>query len=151
MATPGRTEGASVSAQTLANDEVAELLEREPYLFDFFQAVRLLERYSAGGKPVGRFVKPSREVARFGAHPSLVFPASEIQSIQRRPGQPPFVEVNFMGLSGPLGVLPRMHRAVAGPHSPERHRPPRFSGPVSPPHHFPLLPGLGEIPLHNRL
>ncbi len=98
-----------MSAQTLANDEVAELLEREPYLFDFFQAVRLLERYSAGGKPVGRFVKPSREVARFGAHPSLVFPASEIQSIQRRPGQPPFVEVNFMGLSGPLGVLPHAY------------------------------------------
>ena len=75
MATPGRTEGAALRrADDWRTDGVAELLEREPYLFDFFQAVRLLERYSAGGKPVGRFVKPSREVARFGAHPSLVFP-----------------------------------------------------------------------------
>jgi type VI secretion system protein ImpH len=88
---------------------LAELLAREPYQFEFFQAVRLLERFSPDRKPVGRFVKPSTEVARFGAHPSLNFPASQIQSIQQRPGQPPFVEVNFMGLTGPLGLLPHAY------------------------------------------
>ena len=93
----------------VANSELAALLGREPYLFDFFQAVRLLERFSPGRKPVGRFVKPATEAARFGAHPSLAFPASQIQSIQLRPGAPPFVEVNFMGLTGPLGVLPHAY------------------------------------------
>jgi type VI secretion system protein ImpH len=88
---------------------LTELLAREPYQFEFFQAVRLLERFSPDRKPVGRFVKPSTEVARFGAHPSLNFPASQIQSIQQRPGQPPFVEVNFMGLTGPLGLLPHAY------------------------------------------
>jgi len=85
------------------------LLEREPYLFDFFQAVRLLERFAPQRKPVGRFVKPSLEAAHFGAYPSLVFPASQIQSIERREGRPPFLEVNFMGLTGPLGVLPHAY------------------------------------------
>jgi type VI secretion system protein ImpH len=100
MAAPSGTEGPDLKT------EIADLLEKEPYLFDFFQAVRLLERLSPGRKPVGRFVKPSTEVARFGAHPSLNFPASQIQSLENRPNQPPFVEVNFMGLTGPLGVLP---------------------------------------------
>ena len=118
MAAAGRTESSALSAEPHAGlidpprpagAELVELLEREPYQFAFFQAVRLLERFSPGRKPVGRFVKPSTEVARFGAHPSLIFPASEIQSIQHRPGQPPFLEVNFMGLTGPLGVLPHAY------------------------------------------
>jgi len=118
MATTGRSEGADLKQPPAIGDplsaedcasEIAELLQNEPWAFGFFQAVRLMERLAPLRKPVGRFVKPSSEVARFGAHPSLVFPASEIQSIQQRPGQPPFVEVNFMGLTGPLGMLPHSY------------------------------------------
>jgi type VI secretion system protein ImpH len=101
MATPGRTESSD-----LERSELARLLESEPYRFDFFQAVRLLERIAPERRPVGRFVKPATEAARFGARPALAFPASQIQSIQPREGEPPFVEVNFMGVDGPLGVLP---------------------------------------------
>jgi type VI secretion system protein ImpH len=101
MATPGRTESPGVDRA-----EVADLLEREPFRFDFFQAVRLLERLAPERKPVGRFVKPSTESARFSAHPALPFPASEIQDIERPEGGPAKVSVNFMGLNGPLGVLP---------------------------------------------
>jgi type VI secretion system protein ImpH len=90
----------------LGDSEIAELLEAEPQRFEFFQAVRLLERIAPQRRPVGRFHKPSSEAARFGARPALAFPASEIQSIAPREGGPPFVEVNFMGLDGPLGVLP---------------------------------------------
>ena len=97
------------STDTLGSSDTRASLEREPYLYEFFQAVRLLERSSPGRKPVGRFARPSTEVARFGAHPSLTFPASEIQSLQQRPGQPPLVEVNFMGLTGPVGVLPHAY------------------------------------------
>lgn len=85
---------------------VAETLEREPYLFEFFQAVRLLERLRPDREPVGRFVNPANEVARFGAHASTAFPASQIQSYHAREGAQPLLRVNFMGLTGPLGVLP---------------------------------------------
>ena len=124
MAASGRTEGTdleesaeAVPVQTPVRSlarradysAVARMLYAEPYRFDFFQAVRLLERISPDRKPVGRFVKPGTEVARFGAHPSLSFPASQVQSLTRREGKPPFLEVNFMGLTGPLGVLPHAY------------------------------------------
>ena len=87
--------------------EVEAALEREPWRFDFFQAVRLLERLDPHGKPVGRFTRPQQEVVRFAANPSLVFPASQIQALERRPGTPARMVVNFMGLFGPVGVLPQ--------------------------------------------
>jgi type VI secretion system protein ImpH len=104
MASARRTESSAVVYAA-----IGERLYREPYRFDFFQAVRLLERLMPDRKPVGRFLKPSTEVARFGAHPSLAFPASQIQSLKRREGKPPVLEVNFMGLTGPLGVLPHAY------------------------------------------
>lgn len=85
---------------------MADALEREPYRFEFFQAVRLLERLMPDRGPVGRFAHPSSEVARFGAHPAIAFPASEIQSLSQETGKAPLLRVNFMGLTGPLGVLP---------------------------------------------
>ena len=84
---------------------VRKLLETVPQEFDFFQAVRLFER-SLPGEPVGRFVTPSREVVRFGAHASMVFPASSIQRVDWDGSGPPAIVVNFMGLTGPMGVLP---------------------------------------------
>lgn len=72
----------------------------------FFQAVRLLERLSGTRRPVGEFGDPADEVARFAANPSVAFPASEIQAVEPRPDSPPRMLVNFMGLTGPLGVLP---------------------------------------------
>jgi type VI secretion system protein ImpH len=86
---------------------VAELLETVPQEFEFFQAVRLLERLAPDRAPVGRFVSPSREVVRFAARAAPPFPASQIQDLQWAPaGGAPVMVVNFMGLTGPSGVLP---------------------------------------------
>ena len=85
------------------------LLETEPYLFAFFQAVRTLERLQPERRPVGQFSHPSREVVRFAAHQSVSFPASEIQALQFRDDQHPLMTVNIMGLTGPLGVLPLVY------------------------------------------
>jgi type VI secretion system protein ImpH len=111
MVTAGRTESAVVELDGVPPEfsELAEMLYRAPYRFDFFQAVRLLERIAPTRKPVGQFVKPYAEAVHFGAHPSLAFPASQIQSLTPREGKPPFMEVNFMGLSGPLGLLPHAY------------------------------------------
>jgi type VI secretion system protein ImpH len=88
---------------------VRELLESEPYLFGFFQAVRTLELLQPERRPVGQFSHPSKEVARFQSLPSLAFPASEIQALDFREGKPPLMTVNFMGLTGPEGVLPLVY------------------------------------------
>jgi type VI secretion system protein ImpH len=87
-------------------NELAEQLRREPWCFEFFQAVRLLERIYENAEPVGHFSPPRTEVVRFRANPSTVFPASEIQSLTEEENQTPVLEVNFMGLFGPIGVLP---------------------------------------------
>ena len=90
----------------VAPTSIAAQLEQEPFCFEFFQAVRLLGRLLSGRQPVGRFYHPSTEVVRFSAHATLTVPASEIQSLAARAGAPPRMTVNFMGLTGPMGVLP---------------------------------------------
>jgi type VI secretion system protein ImpH len=88
---------------------VEEQLFREGYAFDFFQAVRLLERLEPARRPVGREGPAGAEVVRFEAHLSLAFPPSSIYEVERAgPGLAvPRMVVSFMGLTGPSGVLPR--------------------------------------------
>jgi type VI secretion system protein ImpH len=108
MATAGRS-GDSAMTQARVPSELEAKLREEPYAFDFFQAVRLLEGLFPDRKRVGRFVNPQEEVAHFGAHASLAFPASEIQSLEWNEGEPNKMTVNFMGLIGPLGILPQWY------------------------------------------
>jgi type VI secretion system protein ImpH len=86
----------------------------EPYGFKFFQAVRLMQLFlcqddaTVGSQAHG----PEGEVIQFRANPTFQFPPSELYSIAReeprkRPGQVRWrIAINFMGLFGPLGVLP---------------------------------------------
>jgi type VI secretion system protein ImpH len=88
---------------------LSEVLFNEPFRFDFFQAVRLLELTYPARQAVGRQTRPSDEVVRFHSHVSLNFPPSAIQELQRpeEAGGPARLTAAFMGLMGPLGVLPR--------------------------------------------
>ncbi|MGB6744639.1 MAG: type VI secretion system baseplate subunit TssG [Terracidiphilus sp.] len=90
-------------------EPVREMLERDPYCFRFFQAVRLLERLYPERSPVGLFVSPSTEVVQFSSVPTLSFPASEIQDYKPGKDGPPKLFVNFMGLSAAVGVLPHAY------------------------------------------
>ncbi len=81
-------------------------LSARPWDFSFFQAVRLVQRLYGAREPIGSFVHPAREPLRLGTHPSLAFPAAEIQSLRESPGRAPQMLVNFFGLDGPSGVLP---------------------------------------------
>ena len=116
------TESGTVGSN-LAASEVAEKLRQEPFSFYFFQAVRLLERFYPERPSVGQFAHPDTEVARFSVHPSLAFPASQIQSMDWPNEDEKAVQmtVNFMGLTGPQGVLPNPYTTVV----------PRFHGPFS--------------------
>jgi type VI secretion system protein ImpH len=86
-----------------------EMLEREPYSVQFFQAVRMLERMYPERNPVGLFVSPATEVVQFSSVPTLAFPASEIQDLQPGKDGRPQMFVNFMGLSAAVGVLPHVY------------------------------------------
>jgi type VI secretion system protein ImpH len=108
MATPSRPEDSALAASPAAWP-IAALLEREPYLFEFFQAIRLMARMQPERHVIGGFHNPAHEVARIAANPHLAFPASQIQSLEPRDSAPPLMHVNFMGLHGPLGVLPRAY------------------------------------------
>jgi type VI secretion system protein ImpH len=81
-------------------------LRAHPWAFEFFQAVRLLQRLDGTRQPVGRFASPEREAVRFHVHNTLSFPASQIDALDWPEGGQPQLSVNFMGLTGPLGVLP---------------------------------------------
>ena len=94
------------AAPTAAQFDLEDQLRESPTSFEFFQAVRLLERLLPDRQPVGFFGDPGEEVARFVANPDTAFPASEIQSLELRRDAPARVAVNFMGLTGPEGVLP---------------------------------------------
>jgi len=102
---------------------IRRLLE-EPYRFEFFQAVRILERLLADRRwagpegiraPVGGDVDPAQEAVRFRALPSMGFPPSPVAAIARTEvapdgvsSSPPFeMTVAFLGLTGPNGVLPQ--------------------------------------------
>lgn len=83
----------------------------EGYRFEFFQAVRLIERMEREREPVGGGGPPAREVVRFRTRASLGFPASQIHEVRQgqREDRPLEMVVAFMGLTGPLGMLPHAY------------------------------------------
>ena len=93
----------------------------DPRQYEFFQLVRLLESLAEssgveGGaaplRPVGYDHAPSRESVRFRVSPSTAFPVASIDrdderpELTIRPGEPTELDVTFLGLIGPSGVLP---------------------------------------------
>ncbi|HUA85469.1 MAG TPA: type VI secretion system baseplate subunit TssG [Bryobacteraceae bacterium] len=106
MAAQDRQPGADLIA---ADANLLRLLKSSPCEVEFFQAVQLLERIYPDRAPVGSFVHPANEVARFTVHHRLIFPPSEIQEIRWPDNGPPVLVLNFMGLTGPSGVLPHIY------------------------------------------
>jgi type VI secretion system protein ImpH len=96
--------------------DLSDLVRGEPYRFDFFQAVRLLEAAARGradrdarhpAAAVGGDHAPDREHVRFRAALSLSFPAAPLAQIHTPAGRGPAeAVVTFLGLFGPHGVLP---------------------------------------------
>jgi len=105
--------------------EARRLLDRlfaEPWSFEFFQAMHLLERLQPERADVGGFADPRQETVRLTSTPSVAFPASEIQGLELLDEQPRMA-VNFLGLTGPQGMLPLAYslyvaeRVRAGDHA----------------------------------
>lgn len=95
--------------ETAEKNGLAKQLAEEPYEFDFFQAVRLLERLYPDRQPVGFDHLPAREVVRFRVHPPLTFQPSAVHDIidHAEEDLPAEMVVAFMGLYGQQGALPQ--------------------------------------------
>jgi type VI secretion system protein ImpH len=111
MATPSRRPAAAVVGaddRAAAGRPLVARLFAEAFAFDFFQAVRLLEKVLPQRRPVGRQGPPRAEIVRFRSLASLSFPASTIHDLLEPEDaeQPPFMIVTFLGLTGPSGTLP---------------------------------------------
>ncbi|MCU0625063.1 MAG: type VI secretion system baseplate subunit TssG [Gemmatimonadaceae bacterium] len=118
-----------------AREALLVRMERIPGAFEFAQLVRLLAVAHPGRTDVGGFGDPSQEAVRFGVHPSLAFPPGDVERVLAHPddseeaharrmgkrsragmrgsGGQPFMEVNFLGLIGPAGVLPKTYTQYA--------------------------------------
>ncbi len=88
-----------------------QLLLDEPYRFEFFQAVRMLEKIYPERQAVGLGAMPHEEIVRFRSHVSFNFPASEIQKLEESINELSDEKklemfVNFMGMVGMSGVMP---------------------------------------------
>ena len=96
--------------------------------FDFFQAVRLLIGRTADRAPVGEEGLPATEAVRFRVHNSLCFPPSSIVKLEPPGGDlaMPVLTVNFLGLTGPSGVLPRHYTELLERLAREMDNPERF-------------------------
>ena len=93
----------------VGTEKLRALMAAEPYCFQFFQMVRLLEKLYPERKPVGMFATPADEVVRFTATPSLVFPPSQIEGYTPSDGEPDAMQVAFMGLNVVNGPMPRVY------------------------------------------
>ncbi|HEY4219388.1 MAG TPA: type VI secretion system baseplate subunit TssG [Gemmatimonadaceae bacterium] len=90
---------------------VAERLESEPYRFDFYQAVSLIERMRPGAMSVGSGVDATKEAVRFTSASGLAFPASDVAAIDapESTNAPWHMRVAFLGLGGVQGPLPHAY------------------------------------------
>lgn len=83
-----------------------EDLRSEPYRFDLFQAIAILERHGVGCAPLGTGIDPDVEALRIEQEPGLEFPASDVSGLREDEAGRPVLRTPVIGISGLGGPLP---------------------------------------------
>ncbi len=82
-------------------------LQRAPYSFGFFEALRQIECAYPEKARIGTSSRPVEDPVRFGQEASMAFAPSTLSSLTlSKKGFPPRLSVLFFGLFGPNGPLP---------------------------------------------
>lgn len=84
---------------------VLDDIEREPYRFDFYSVLRMLEREAAERPRIGDNATLTNEIVRLSQDPYFEFPASNFASFTRN-STGWNATVRFLGQFGPQGSLP---------------------------------------------
>ena len=97
----------------MQNRSIKSELFEEPYRFEFFQAVRLLQKLRPEKQTVGGDAMPRDELVRFRSRVAMEFPSSEvheiIESVDDKTGEERLeLFQNFMAMVGVSGAMP-MH------------------------------------------
>ncbi|MBT0957271.1 type VI secretion system baseplate subunit TssG [Alphaproteobacteria bacterium KMM 3653] len=83
-----------------------QLLEENPYRFDFLNLMRELERSNIDKPRIGKSSVLAQEIVTLGQDPFMAFPASNITAVNVDPDKPLEVRTQFLGFFGPQGALP---------------------------------------------
>jgi type VI secretion system protein ImpH len=94
--------------------DIDRLLERDARRFDFFQALRLIERAHPELPRLGASHTARGDAVRLSQDPELIFhPTALAEYTRATPERPARLSVNFLGLLGPNGPLPTHLTAYA--------------------------------------
>jgi type VI secretion system protein ImpH len=104
VASPERQSGTPLRDRLLA----------EFYEYTFYKAVHLLESIFPQKKPLGQGASPESEPVRFSVKPGLIFPPSDIANLWAGDEDGLLrMDVAFLGLIGPSGILPHWYNELA--------------------------------------
>jgi type VI secretion system protein ImpH len=82
-------------------------MAREPWAFDFFQALRRIDAHQPDKPRLGTARRPADEPVRLAQAPEMSFAPASLHAVTPANGRtPPRIEVRFFGLFGPQGPLP---------------------------------------------
>lgn len=88
---------------------IFDALEADAQRFEFFAALRAVERANSGVPRLGRAFNPAQEPIAVAHNASVDFARTTIENFDRRAGQPgrvPRLRSNHFGLTGPMGPMP---------------------------------------------
>jgi type VI secretion system protein ImpH len=83
-----------------------EDMQAEPWRFDFFAALRRIERSWPERPRIGDSAAPQDDYLRLGQDPFMAFPAANLSKVEPLSDGRLRILVKFLGLMGPQGALP---------------------------------------------
>lgn len=96
---------ATVARRT--NPSLEDQIQKNIHEFDFYQAIRLLEKIHAHARPLGEGSNPLKEAVSIESRITLSPSGSDLQNLTiPSPDKPAILTINFLGLAGIQGPLP---------------------------------------------